>query len=67
MIDLYTRVRALWATRDKGATAVEYALIVAVIAMVVVVGAALLGTNIDTLFGDAADCVTTPTQASCNP
>ena len=36
MLQIYTRVRALWATRDRGATAVEYALIVAVIAMVVV-------------------------------
>lgn len=57
MLELYTRVRALWVTRDRGATAVEYALIVAVIAMVVVVAAVTLGDNIAALFDESADCV----------
>jgi pilus assembly protein Flp/PilA len=60
LITLYPRVRALraqWGNRDRGATAVEYALIVAVIAMVVVVAAVTLGDNIAQLFEDSADCV----------
>ena len=65
MLQIYTRVRALWATRDRGATAVEYALIVAVIAMVVVVAAITLGDKISDLFGAASDCVETPSAADC--
>jgi pilus assembly protein Flp/PilA len=65
MLQLYTRVRALWAARDKGATAVEYALIVAVIAMVVVGGALAFGNQIETLFGNAQTCVTTPNETNC--
>lgn len=39
--------------REEGATMVEYALIVAVIALVAVVGASLLGIGIDQLFDNA--------------
>jgi pilus assembly protein Flp/PilA len=65
MLELYTRVRAFWATRDQGATAVEYALIVAVIAMVVVVAAIALGNEISDLFGKTEDCVNAPSAANC--
>lgn len=37
---------------ERGATMVEYGLLVALIAMVVAVGAAALGTGIDTLFDE---------------
>lgn len=43
---------------DKGATAVEYGLLVTVIALVMVVGAVLLGDALSALFSDAADEVT---------
>jgi pilus assembly protein Flp/PilA len=36
---------------ERGATAVEYGLLVAVIAVVVVLGAILLGSNLKSLFG----------------
>ncbi len=39
---------------DKGATMVEYGLLVALIAIVVAVGAAVLGIAIDGLFDEAA-------------
>jgi pilus assembly protein Flp/PilA len=55
MISLATYI-ARWTRtirRDEGATMVEYALIVAVIALVAVVGAGLLGIGIDQLFDDA--------------
>jgi pilus assembly protein Flp/PilA len=46
---LQTRLR-----RDDGATMVEYGLIVAVIAIVALVGAKLVGTNLNTLFSETA-------------
>ncbi len=39
---------------DKGATAVEYGLMVALIAIVIIVAVALLGTNLSTLFNKVA-------------
>ena len=42
---------------DRGVTAVEYALLVALIALVVAGGATLLGTNINSLFSTAANKV----------
>jgi pilus assembly protein Flp/PilA len=65
MLALHTRLRALLANRDRGATAVEYALIVAVIAMVVVVAAIALGDSIADLFDSAQDCVDAPSGANC--
>ncbi|MFJ5860714.1 Flp family type IVb pilin [Pseudarthrobacter sp. NPDC092439] len=40
---------------EKGATMVEYGLMVALIAVIVAVGAAVLGTGINTLFGEVND------------
>ena len=51
--DLEVRVREFGrkvAARDEGATAVEYGLLVALIAVVIIVAVALLGTNLDTKF-----------------
>lgn len=45
---------------DDGATMAEYALLVAVIAIVAVAGAKLLGTNVNTKLNDAATKVATP-------
>ena len=45
------------ATREKGATAVEYGLMVALIAIVIIVAVALLGTNLSTLFNKTASSV----------
>ncbi len=39
---------------ERGATAVEYALMVALIALVIIAAAALLGTNLSAFFNDAA-------------
>ncbi len=43
--------------RDRGATAVEYGLLVALIALVIIVGVTLLGKNLNTLFNNAANKV----------
>jgi pilus assembly protein Flp/PilA len=44
------KLQALWATREQGATAVEYGLLVALIAAVIVVVVAALGGKIDSAF-----------------
>jgi pilus assembly protein Flp/PilA len=44
------KLQALWATRERGATAVEYGLLVALIAAVIVAVVATLGTKINTAF-----------------
>ncbi len=41
-------------SEDKGATAVEYGLIVSLIAIVIIVAVALVGTNLSTLFNTVA-------------
>ena len=42
---------------ERGATAVEYGLMVALIAIVIIVAVALLGSNLNTLFKKVADSV----------
>ncbi|KRF24181.1 MULTISPECIES: Flp family type IVb pilin [unclassified Phycicoccus] len=44
-------------SREKGATAVEYGLMVALIAIVIIVAVALLGTNLSTLFKNTATSI----------
>jgi pilus assembly protein Flp/PilA len=43
--------------KDEGATAVEYALLVGLIALVIIVGVTLLGTNLLARFNQAASSV----------
>lgn len=42
---------------DRGATAVEYGLMVALIAIVIIVAVALIGTNLSTMFNKVATSV----------
>jgi pilus assembly protein Flp/PilA len=42
---------------EKGATAVEYGLMVALIAIVIIAAVTLLGGNLATLFGNIADAL----------
>lgn len=46
--------------REDGVTAVEYALMVAIIALLMVAGFFLLFTNVRTAFDDTATCVSDP-------
>lgn len=50
MNSFLTRVRQ----DDRGVTAVEYGLLVALIAVVIIVAVAALGTNLSTLFSSVA-------------
>jgi pilus assembly protein Flp/PilA len=60
-----TRFAVLQA-REEGITAVEYALMVAVVALLLVVGFFFLFTNIKTKFSNTGSCVGNgPTGAGC--
>jgi Flp pilus assembly pilin Flp len=47
-------------SREDGVTAVEYALMVAIIALLMVAGFFLLFQNVSTAFKDTASCVNSP-------
>ena len=51
------QVRAVLLRHDRGATAVEYGLMVALIAIVIIVAVSLLGKNLSTLFQTVATSV----------
>lgn len=50
---------------ESGATAVEYGLLVAVISIVVVGAAILVGEELSSVFNEVATCLNTPTSANC--
>lgn len=50
---LYVRLQSHFAD-DEGATAVEYGLMVALIAVVIITAVALIGTNLEDVFNDVA-------------
>jgi pilus assembly protein Flp/PilA len=62
MLD-YIKARFGMATSDEGATAVEYGIMVALIAVVIIVAVTLLGTNLSTRFNEVATNVG-PTPAN---
>jgi len=51
---------------QKGASAVEYGLLVALIAAVIVLAVLLLGDTIKNIFNDTSKCLSTQTSADCN-
>jgi pilus assembly protein Flp/PilA len=51
---------------EEGVTAIEYGLIAALIAVAIIIGAGLVGGNLNTLFTDIAGCLESPpTGAIC--
>jgi pilus assembly protein Flp/PilA len=50
---------------ESGATAVEYGLLVAVIAVVIVGTAIIVGTELSSLFDEVASCLAGTTAATC--
>jgi Flp pilus assembly pilin Flp len=50
---------------EDGVTAVEYALMVAIIALLMVAGFFFLFTNVDTALRDTGDCVANPGGPNC--
>ena len=53
--EMATRFSARRAGDDEGATAVEYALLVGLIAVIIISSVTLLGGNIDAMFDDIAN------------
>ena len=50
---------------EEGVTAIEYGLIAALVAVVIIAGATLLGTALNCLFGAIAGCIGGETAAQC--
>ena len=60
MLQLLTSLQAWYATRvedERGATAVEYGLLVALIAVVIIAAVTLLGTNLKSMFNSIASSI----------
>ena len=57
MLKHVARFHSQLVSRERGATAVEYGLMVALIAIVIIVAVALLGTNLSGLFNKTAGSV----------
>lgn len=62
MSTLLKVVQAFWHD-EEGATAIEYGLIAALIAVMIIVGASTLGTNLNDLFKKIANCLANPGNA----
>lgn len=56
-------IKSFWKEED-GVTAIEYGLIAALIAVVIIAGTAAVGTNLNTLFNNIANCLSNP-SATC--
>jgi pilus assembly protein Flp/PilA len=52
---MIAKLQALWATRERGATAVEYALMVALIAIAVIAAVTFLGNKIGNSFNNTGN------------
>jgi pilus assembly protein Flp/PilA len=53
-ISMQTYMTSLLNRDDRGATAVEYGLMVSLIAIVIITAVTLIGTNLNTIFGTVA-------------
>jgi pilus assembly protein Flp/PilA len=50
---------------EEGVTAIEYGLLAALIAVVIIVAAALVGTRLTCMFNRVASCLIGPTSGTC--
>ncbi len=60
MSEFFATLQAIFTNRvegDKGATAVEYGLMVALIAVVIIGAVTLLGNNLNTMFTNIANAI----------
>ena len=60
-----SKLFARFVKNESGATAIEYGLIAALIALAIMVGAGSLGNALDNQFGRIAGCMDNPTGAGC--
>ncbi|GAB5078103.1 Flp family type IVb pilin [Arthrobacter sp. AD-310] len=64
MLSLYTNLMIRLRRDEKGATAVEYGIMVALIAVVIIIAVSLLGNNLSSMFNNVAGKVPVPTTAA---
>lgn len=64
MLKTLVKFQSNMATRERGATAVEYGLMVALIAVVIIVAVTALGNNLSSIFNNVANSVEPPTPAA---
>jgi pilus assembly protein Flp/PilA len=57
MNKLVSKAQAVWATREQGATAVEYGLMVALIAVVIIGAVTILGGKVSSMFSTVSDSI----------
>lgn len=50
---------------EEGATAIEYGLLVALIALVIIVAVIAVGTNLNVVFQTIANCLNAPNATTC--
>jgi len=60
-----SKLIARFAKDESGATAIEYGLIAALIALAIMVGAGMLGNSINNQFERIADCLDTASGEGC--
>jgi pilus assembly protein Flp/PilA len=61
----YVRARTGTATSEEGATAVEYGIMVALIAIVIIGAVFVLGGNLRETFSDVSTCIANPSATGC--
>ena len=64
MKNLYNGIRK-FARDEEGASAVEYGMMVGLIAVAIIITVAAIGTQLNTLFTKIKDCLTTPGAVAC--
>jgi len=67
MLSLYTNLMIRLRNEEKGATAVEYGIMVALIAVAIIVAVNLLGGTLTGLFEDVKTDIATPPTAKATP
>lgn len=67
MLSLYTNLSARLHRDEKGATAVEYGIMVALIAVVIIVAVTLLGGTLQQMFGDVNCQINSPATPTFDP
>ncbi len=60
-----TKFLKTFAADESGASAAEYALILAIVGSGIAIAALALGTSISDAMSGAADCIETPNSANC--
>ena len=60
-----TKLLKFFKKDESGATAIEYGLIAALIALAIMAGASQIGGALDTTFTSIGDCLETPNADTC--